>query len=246
MKTNKINDERIQKNLEKNAASMYPILLILTTIVLIVKIVLKLHPLLYLFEIIAIISSISYYAISIVWKNVLFVKINDEAIINIRNIAKGNSYIFHSFIVFIGQMIFCLLINYFYPGIPEEQMGFAYLSVLIYIFICGLPLSVAGYKMRKKEPLVIWNSEESKTRVLKNFKRALIVQTIFTGIIHIAIYLFTPTTIIGTIALYGLMQFLWLFLYFEIRRNLLRDEKKANELLESIEKTVVDEVGYEK
>ncbi|MDR0372458.1 MAG: hypothetical protein LBI79_02685 [Nitrososphaerota archaeon] len=240
----KINDERIQKNLDKNAASVYPVLLILTTIVLIMKITLNLHPFLYLFEIIALVASLSYYTLSTAWGNVLFVKGTDEAIINIRNTAKGKSYMLHALIVFGGQILFVGIVNYFYPWVPEAQMSFAFFGMLIYIFICGLPLSIVGYKMRKKEPLVMWNSEESKTRVLKNFKHTLITQTISTGVIGATLYLFTSTSLITTIVTYGIIQFICIFMYLEIKRNLLRDEKRAKEAGQA-EKTADKVDGYE-
>ncbi|MCL2135257.1 MAG: hypothetical protein FWH37_06860 [Candidatus Bathyarchaeota archaeon] len=244
MKTKQINDERIQKNLEKSTASAYPALLILTTIVLIMKIALKLHPLLYLFETIALITSLSYYAISTAWKNVLFVKIRDEAIIDIRNKTKGKSYMLLSFIVF-GQ-VFVPILSYFYHWIPEAQIPFALFSWLIYLFICGLPLSIAGSKMRKKEPLVVWNSETSKARVLKNFKRVFIIVTVYNIVMQTVLYLFTSQSLSGTVVAFVLLEFMVIFMCFEVRRNLLRDEKRANKMVEFAEKTVEEVDDYEK
>jgi hypothetical protein len=246
MKTNKVNDERLQKNLEKNAASVYPTLLILTIIVLIVKIALKLHPLLYLFEIIALIASISYYTATTAWKNVLFVKIADEAVTNIRNIAKSNSYMLHSVIVLVGQMVFVLIIFYcFYHWIPEEQMPFAILGWLIYLFICGLPLSIVGSKMRKKEPLVLWNSEESKTRMLKSFKRACILYIILNGVFQGAFYLFSSVSRSYSIFMFVSLDCIFILMFVIIRRNLLLDEKKANKMVELAEKTIEEADGHE-
>jgi hypothetical protein len=245
VKTPKIKDERLQKKLDKNAASVYPALLVLTTIVLIVKISLKLYPLLYLFEVVALIASLSYYAISTAWKNVLFMKGSDEAIIDIRNKAKSNSYILLAGIVFFGQVIFVGIVNYFYRWIPEEQGFFAFFGAIIYIFICLLPLSMAGYKMRKKEPLVLWNSEASKRRTLKNFKVALILQTISNVVIQTVVYLFTSSTLVDAIVICGILQFMWVGLYFEIRRNLLNDEKKANKMIELSEKAAEEAKGHE-
>jgi hypothetical protein len=231
--------ERLQKNLEQAAASLYPVLLILTVAVLVVKIVLKLHPVVYLFEIIALTSSLSYYGILTARKNVLFVKGTDEAIINIRRTAKFRCYWLHSLICMFMPLIFWGIGHYFYPLFFEEQGVLVLFNVVIYIFICGLPLGLAGDKMKKKGDLLVWNSEKSKTKVLKTLKWTLIGQTICNVVLNVVLYFLSgSTSLFNAIVLFVIMQFLWTFMYFQIRRNLLINEKNAIKEVELVEKSV--------
>jgi len=246
MKANKLNDERLQKNLEQTAASMYPVLLILTTAVLVVKIALKLHPIAYLFEIIALTSSLSYYVISTAWKKALFVNGTDEAIINIRRTTKFHCYWLHSFIAMFMPLIVYTIGHYFYPAFFEEQVALVF-NATIYIFISGMPIGITGNKMAKKGDLLVWNSEKSKTRILKTFKWILIGQTILNVAVHVGMYLFNPASLLNVILLFVIMQSLWIFMYFQIRRNLLAYEKNANKAIELLENSVnVEEGGCEK
>ena len=243
MKTNKFNDERLQKNLEQAAASLYPVLLILTTALLIIKIALKLHPITYLFEIIALTASLSYYGISTAHKNVLFVKGTDEAISSIRRTTKFHCYWIHSIICMFIPLIFWGIGHYFYPLFFEEQGGLVLFNVVIYIFICGLPLGIAGDKMKKKGDLLVWNSEKSKTKVLKTLKWTLLGQTMVNVVLQVVMYFFSSASLFDAIIHFVIMQFLWIFMYFQIRRNLLINEKNAIKAVELVEKSADVETG---
>jgi hypothetical protein len=244
MKVNKFNDERLQKNLEQAAASMYPVILILTAAVLVVKIVLNLHHVVYLFEIMSIILSLSYYVISTAWKNVLYVNRTDEAVINIRRTTKFRCYWIHTFISLFMPLIFWGVGHYFYPLFFEAQGVLVLLNVVIYIFVCGLPLGFAGDKMKKKGDLLVWNSEKSKTRVLKTLKWALLCQTICNVVLNVVMYFLSDSaSLFDVLVLFVIMQFLWIFMYFQIRRNLLINEKNAIKEVERVEKSVDVETG---
>jgi hypothetical protein len=240
MKTNKFKDERIQKNMEQIATPMYPVFMILTTAVLAIKIVLKLHPLLYLFEIIALISSPTYYTISTARKGVLFTKRTDEAIINIRRTTTYHCYELHLFITIV-QLLFNSIAYYFYQWVIDAQAIFVVITPFIYILIWTIPFSIAGNKMKKQGDLhsMLWSSEKSKTYALKGLKKFVVLNFIFQSVFAIVFGLLTNSSFNLLFHLVW-MNFLWIFIYFIIRRNLLDSEKKAKEL-EFAERTIATE-----
>jgi hypothetical protein len=235
MKTNKIKDRRIQKGIAQNLAPMYSVLLVLTTLSLTVKIALKLHPLLYITEIIALATSLSYYTITTAQKKTLFVKTNDEAITSIKNSAKYTSYMLHLAIFLLGEGV--LGGSYFvYPLFPEEQMGIVVLNMFAYIFMGIIPLSFANKKSHKKGLLVAWNSEKSKTTELKRLKLWCTIQATCSGVIFILLYLYgypfdyasPPTKLFNLAGTMAILFFIFSFMYFPIKKNLLESEKYAN------------------
>jgi hypothetical protein len=247
MKANKIKDERIQKSLAQDLAPMYSVLLILTTISLIIKIALKLHPALYIVEIIALIVSPSHYIISTAQKNILFVKEKDEAITSIKSSAKCNSYALHFWIFMIGQGILCAS-QFVYPLYPEttELSGLIpAVSMIVYIFIGIIPHSIASKKSHKKGLLVAWNSEKSKITVLKKLKLWAIVQAICSGIIIVIFYLltifgYTPPKPVDLAFTTAIVLFIMSFMYFPLKKNMIESEKYADKEIEQIEKSAED------
>lgn len=244
MKANKIKDERIQKGMAQNLAPMYSILLILTALSLIVKIALKLPPLLYTVEIISLITSLSYYTITTSQKNVLFTKANDEAITSIKNSAKNNSYLLHLAIFLLGEGI--IAISYFaYPLFPKEQLGAVALSVLAYIFMGIIPLSIANKKSHKKGLFVAWNSKKSKTTELKRLKLYFTIQAICSGtliIVFCLLAIFNPllpfTKLFNLAQTIAIVLFILSFMYFPTKKSLLESEKIANHEVELAEASV--------
>ena len=247
MKTNKIKDERVQKNLAQDLAPMYSALLILTIISLISKITLKLHPAFYTIEIIALIVSPSYYIILTAQKNILFVKEKDEAITNIKNSAKNNSYNLHFLIFLIGGIILGVS-QFFYPLFLEGTPLSSFLSassMLTYMFIGGIPLSIASKKSHRKGLFMAWNSEKTKVTALKRLKLYYTVQAICSGVLIIvfcllAIFDYIPyrpfeLVFIVTIVLFGMS-----FMYFPIKKGMFESEKYANKEVEHAEKIVED------
>jgi len=252
MKANKIKDERVQKSLEQDLAPMYVVLLILTIISLIVKIALKLHPALYIVEIISLILSPSYYIISTAQKNILFVKRNDEAITSIKNSAKTNSYMLHFYIFIIGQLILCV-VYFFYP-LYLEVTGPAgllpALGMIVYLFIGGIPLSIASQKSHKKGLLVAWNSEKSKTAILKRLKVWFTVQAICGGILIavfclLTFYDYISPKLFNFAFMPVFVVFAMSFMYFPLKKNMIESEKYADKELEHTEKSVEDKDGDE-
>jgi len=254
MKTNKIKDERAQKSLAQDLAPMYSILLILTAISLIVKIALKLHPALYIIEIIALIASPSYYIISTTQKNILFVKEKDEAIINIKNSAKSNSYSLHLWVFMLGWLILGVL-YIVYPGYLQERgisLLLIVLSMFTYSFIGGIPRSIANKKSSKKGLFVAWNSEKSKITTLKRLKLWFTVQAICGGVLFAVLCLLAiifdyvppePFNSVFTSAV--AIVFGTSIMYFPIKKGMIESEKHADEELEQVGKSVEDKEGDE-
>ncbi|MCL2257785.1 MAG: hypothetical protein FWC14_06320 [Candidatus Bathyarchaeota archaeon] len=247
MELNKINDERIQKGLAQNIAPMYFILLILTTLSLIIKMTLKLHPVFYMIEIIALIVSPTYYIITNAQKNILFVKETDEAITNIKNATKNNSYNLHFWIFLIGGIILGVS-QFFYPIFLEGTALQTFLSassMLSYLFLGGIPLSVASKKSHKAGLLVAWNSEKSKTTILKKLKQYYTAQAVCSGVIIIvfcllAIFGYSLSRPFELVFIMAIVLFGASFMYFSIKRGMLESEKYANEELDCAEKSVDD------
>jgi hypothetical protein len=242
MKVKKFNDERIQKKMEQIAASMYPVLLILITVVLAIKIAFNLYPLLYLFEIIALTSLTTHYIISTARKNVLFVKETDEAIINIRRSIKYRCCELH-FYISIVQLFFYAIAIYYFPHwfSSDKQTFFVIIIPFIYLFIWVMPFSIAGNKMKKQGDLhsMWWSSEKSKTLALKRLKKWAILNFILQSIIAVAFGLLSKSWFYPIYHLV-VVNTLWIAIYFIIKRNLLASEKKAKEL-ELTEKSVNEE-----
>jgi hypothetical protein len=69
------------------------------------------------------------------------------------------------------------------------------LKCCLYIFICGLPLGIAGDKMKKKGDLLVWNSEKSKTKVLKALKWTLLCQTMSNVVLQVVMYFFSSASL---------------------------------------------------
>jgi len=242
MELNKIKDERIQKGLAQDIAPMYYLLLILTTISLIVKIALKLHPAFYIIEIIALILSPSYYIIKIAQKNILFIKEKDEAITDIKNFAKNNSYNLHFWIFIIGGIILGVS-QFVYPLFLEGTTLQSFLSassMLMYVVIGTIPLSSANKKSHKKGLLVAWNSEKSKTTTLKRLKLWATIQAICCGVILfvfflLAIFGYSPSNRLFELATTMVTVFFGLsFMYFPIKKSMLESEKYANKEIEDV------------
>jgi len=250
MKINKIKDERVQNGIAQNLAPMYLVLLFLTLTSLAVKIAARLHPLMYLFEIIALVLSLSYYLTSTAHKSVLFVKGNDEAIINIKNSAKRNSYELHMWTLLLGMGILCA--SYFIYPIHPENPFIVVISAYIYILICVIPYSFANKKSHKKGFLIAWNSEKSKTTTLKRLKLWCTIQATCSGAVIILycicsiIFDYAPPSysffsLVGTVVI---VLFIYSFLYFPIKKGMLDSEKIANEEIELAEISE-GEVEYE-
>jgi hypothetical protein len=250
MKVKKIKDERVQKSLEQDLAPMYPVLLILTIISLIVKIALKLHPALYIVEIIALILSPSHYIISTARKNILFVKRNDEAITSIKNSAKTNSYMLHFYIFIIGQLILCVS-YFFYPSYPKATGPAGLLpalSMIVYLFIGGIPLSIASEKSHKKGLLVAWNSEKSKTTILKRLKLWFTAQAICGGVLTavlclLTLYVYIPPKLFDFAFMPVFVVFAMSFMYFPLKKNMIESEKYADKELEHVAKSDENQEG---
>ena len=248
MKLNRIKDERIQKGLSQNIAPMYSVLLILTTIILIVKITLKLHPALYIIEIIALIVSPSYYIISTAQKNILFVKEKDEAITNIKNAVKYNSYNLHFGIFIIGGILLSAS-QFVYPIFLEGTTLTSFIassSILLYPLIGVSPRAIASQKSHKQGLLVAWNSEKSKTTTLKRLKLYFIIQAICSGVIAatfllLFIFYYTPTMPLiiayATASSAFMMSFM---LYSPVKKSMIDSEKYANKEIECVEKLAED------
>ncbi|MCL2475824.1 DUF6773 family protein [Candidatus Bathycorpusculum sp.] len=246
IKPKKIEDERIQKILAENIAPMYSILLILTTISLIVKMALKLHPALYILEIIALILSPSYYILSTAQKNILGVKEKDEAITNIKNSAKSNSYSLHFWVLILGWLVLCVL--YLVYPLYFQELGISVflivLSMIAYSFMGGIPLSIANKKSSKKGLFVAWNSKKSKITTLKRLKLWFTVQAICGGVLFVVICLlaiifdYIPpepfnsvfTSVVAIVLGTSVM-------YFPIKKNMVESEKYADKELEHAEKS---------
>lgn len=252
MELNKVKDERIQKGLAQNIAPMYSVLLILTTISLIAKIALKLHPAFYTVEIIALIASPTYYIISTAQKNILFVKEKDEAITNIKNYAKNNSYNLHFWIFLIGGIILGVSQFVYFPLFLEGtalQQFISASSMLGYMFVGVIPLSVANKKSHKKGLLVAWNSEKSKITTLKGLKLWATVQAICGGVVLVVFFLlaifgYTPSgsRFLGFATSMAVVLFGMSFLYFPIKKSMLESEKYADKEVECVKKSVEDNV----
>jgi len=251
---NKIKDERIQRGIAQNTAPMYKVLLILTTLSLIIKIALKLHPILYTVEIIALITSLFYYVITTTHKKVLLTKETDEAITNIKNLAKNNSYQLHFWIFIFGQMILCILILIypFYILNPKESgpsIIIPGLSLIVYIFIGVIPLSYASKKSHKQGLLVAWNSEKSKTTTLKKLKLYFTIQAICSGTLVVVLCLlailgYFPPKPFNLVFPSSVAVFILSFMYFNIKKGMLESEKIANKEAELAEKLTEGD-GYE-
>ncbi|MCL2135258.1 MAG: hypothetical protein FWH37_06865 [Candidatus Bathyarchaeota archaeon] len=246
MKTKQINDERTKKGIAQNLAPMYPVLLILTITLLLAKIVLRIHPLMYLFEIIALILSLSYYVITIAKKNMLFVKENDEAIINIKNSAKHNSYMLHMYTLILGMGIISAS-AYIYPTF--EDLLIVVLSAYIPLFIGVIPYSFANKKSHKQGFMVAWNSEKSKTTTLKRLKLWCTIQAICSGVIiiltclYVTIFNYTPPSpsLFSLIETMSIVFFVYSFMYFPIKKGMLKSEEIANKEAQLAEISIEDE-----
>ena len=250
MELNKVKDERIQKGLAQNIAPMYSVLLILTTISLIVKIALKLHPTFYIIEIIALIASPTYYIISTTQKNILFVKEKDEAITNIKNATKNNSYNLHLWIFIIGGLILGISQLVYYPLFLEGtalQSLLSASSTFEYMVIGVIPLSFASKKSHKKGLLVAWNSEKSKATTLKRLKLWAMVQAICGGVVLVVFFLLaifgyipSDSRFLGFATTMVTVLFGMSFMYFPIKKGMLESEKYANKEVERVERSVED------
>ncbi|MDR2719343.1 MAG: hypothetical protein LBC03_00870 [Nitrososphaerota archaeon] len=251
MELNKVKDERAQKGLAQNIAPMYSVLLILTTISLIIKIALKLHPAFYITEIIALIVSPSYYSISTAQKKILFVKEKDEAITSIKNSAKNNSYNLHFWIFLIGGIILGAS-QIVYPIFLEGstlQVCLSASSILIYMLICIFPLSIARQKAYKKGLLVTWNSEKTKTATLKRLKLYFTIQAICSGTIivtflSLVIFDYTPPILLGVAFGVAINVFIMSFVFYpKVKKSMIDSEKYADKEVELAE--ILAEVNEE-
>ncbi|MDR2203824.1 MAG: hypothetical protein LBE76_05960 [Nitrososphaerota archaeon] len=238
---NKIKDERIQKSTSQINAPMYYIILILTTISLTMKIALQLNPLTYVLEIIALISSLTYYTLSLTRKNMLFIKETDEVITDIKNSIKSNSYELCIIIFIVGQTI--LFISWFiYPLIPIQQV----LSILSYTVMVVITSSYTSSKLTKKGLLVTWRSEKEKITIIKNQKIfSTVYSTVSIIILVVGIYLghigyISPnwsSTIIG-VALGSCI--IPVILFFNFKKTVLLNEKNANKEVTLAENSIED------
>jgi len=184
MTPNKIKDERIQKRHNQICAPLFPIMLIVTSISLITKIILNIHPLLYTLEIIAIIASITYYTTSTAYNKVLLVKGKDEAITSIKNSAKTHSYQIYTCIILFGFIILSIAATIHYP-FSSKQLPY----IIPYIGMFIIPTMFVSSKTNKEGLGVTWRNEKEKTGVLKGLRLAGIVNLMFSIIFEVVTFL---------------------------------------------------------
>jgi len=220
-KEKKVVDERIEKESNKFAAKMYYLITALTVISLLVKLACKLPVYVYGLEIIALVASLVYFFVNEVRNGILFVKNKDEELLNIHYgiLAKAELIIFY--IIIIGEFFYLFIAGKYF---------FWVLSDFVIWIIPALIQTVVSIK----NGWFIWGSKQKEVKGKKDFKKRVVIGSLFYGLIVGSPFLFKD----GAIQPEGILRVLglavaWGVPFYLIMVALMKiSEKKADKKLE--------------
>lgn len=221
-KEKKVVDERIEKESNKFVAKMYYLITALTVISLTVKLACKLPLYVYTLEIIALVASVVYFLVSEVRNGILFVKNKDEELLNIHYgiLAKAEMIIFY--IIIIGEFFYLFIAGKYF---------FWVLSDFVIWMIPALIQTVVSIK----NGWFIWGSKQKEEKGKKDFKKRVIMGSLFYGIIAGFPTLYSSDGVFqpeGILRILGLAVAWGIPFYFIMVALMKISEKKADKKLE--------------
>lgn len=228
-KKKQVVDERIQKESNRLNAKMFYLLTALVFGLLIVKLCAKAPLPVYLLEVITLVAGGIYFVAAEVKKGIFLVKDKDEVIktLHEQNLSKA-MYLEFSILVF-GELVYLfLMIEYFY-WLP------AY-------FLVWLPPALIITIASIKNGWLIWGSKKREKEGKKDFKKRVVIGSIFYGVIVGWPFVFEdgvfkPEGILRILALAAMWGFLFYFIFIGMMkvaekkadRKLLKEEENIEE-----------------
>ncbi len=219
----KLKDERIIKETNKISSPLYLLILILTVIVSSTKYIFFTQELSnYILEVLAISVSMGYLIISSLINGIPIFSSGDECINELQNKYRARSFEICFYTYVFGEFILLL--------IPGQSLGIIAFYILIWI-VPGAIFTVKAIKRR----LLLWGGENRKKKTIADFKKRVILGSLFYGIFMRWEHLweqgkFQPMEILkilGAAAMWGIP------FYFIMKLIISNGEKKSNKELEA-------------
>ncbi|MBU5483908.1 hypothetical protein KQI86_06170 [Clostridium sp. MSJ-11] len=218
----KLKDERIIKETNKISSPLYLLILILTVTVAVTKYIFFTQELSnYILEIAAITVSMGYLISNSLINGIPIFSSDDECINELQNKYRARSFEICFYTYVFGEFIALL--------VPGQALGITALYILIWI----VPSAIFTVKAVKRG-LLIWGGENRKKKTIVDFKKRVILGSLFYGTFMRWEYLweqgkFQPMEILkilGAAAMWGIP------FYFTMKLIISNGEKKSNKELE--------------
>lgn len=226
-KKKQVVDERIQKESNRLNAKMFYLLTALMFGLLIVKLCAKAPFPVYLLELVTLLAGGIYFVVIEVKKGIFLVREKDEVIRTLHEQNLSNTlYLEFSILVF-GELLFLFVMKEYFYWLP------AY-------FLVWLPPALIITVASIKNGWLIWGSQKREKEGKKDFKKRVVIGSIFYGVIAGWPFLyedgvFKPE---GILRILG-MAAMWGFLFYFIFTGMMKiAEKKADQKLAKEEENI--------
>jgi len=220
----KLVDERVQKDYARITAPMYYLISALLAVSLVVKLILRQTPGMYIVEVLALILPFIYFVMASQVKGILFIKYKDEAVVDFRRTIRARCFSFSFFICVFGATIIFFIYN--------EQL--TWLNTLPYFLIWMVPSIIITVRATKKGLILAWNSKQTQSIFFKNYKFRIFFASLFMGIFMVVIIPLNdhrpvtfnfPDTIFQFLFSAGFWGF---FVFFLMKKLYMKNEKNAD------------------
>lgn len=163
-------DERILKESNALSAKMFYVITLLTVISLVVKLVCRLPLYVFGLEIIALVASLVYVAVSEGSKGILFLKEKDAELQTIHEGILAKAMMINFFTIIVGELLYLFM--------AEEYVvwGLSYFAIWL---VPALIITVASVK----NGWLIWGGKKRETEGKKNFKLRVVLGALVYGLI---------------------------------------------------------------
>ncbi len=227
--SNKVYDERIEKESNKPAAMMFYVTTVLLVLCMGVKIVCQLPVKVYALEIGCLVISLVYVFANKAKNGILWIKEKDDAITTINNKILAKGFMIDFWMLVFGELVFMLVLKeYFF-------------WVTAYLFIVLVP-SVVITILSLKNGWLTWGTKKREKKGLKEFRIRVVIGSLFFGVFMGFPMLYSKGTFHpeGILWILGMGAFWGIFFYFGMLAFIKASESKADKIAREAE---LDETG---
>lgn len=221
-KSERIHDERIEKESNKPAAMMFYVTTALLVICLGVKVVCQLPVQVYALEIGCLVISLVYAIADKARNGILWMKEKDDALVTINNKILARAYMIDFWMLAFGELVFIVVLKEYFWWVG------------MYLFTLLVPALVITVLTLKKGWLG-WGSKKQEKTGIKEFRKRVIIGSLFFGIFVGFPYVYSNGTFHpeGILWVLGLGAGWGVMFYFLMLGFIKASEKKADEIAQA-------------
>lgn len=223
-KSERIHDERIEKESNKPAAMMFYVTTVLLVLCITAKIVCKLPVQVYALEIGCLAVSLIYAIADKARNGILWMSEKDDALVAINNKILARAYMIDFWMLAVGEVVFIVVLKEYFWWVS------------LYLFTLLVPALVITILSLKKGWLV-WGGKKQEQKGIKEFRKRVVIGSLFFGVFVGWPQLYSEGTFHpeGILWVLGLGAFWGVMFYFLMLGFIKMSEKKADSIAQAAE-----------